>query len=152
MKGITFNWGTGIFLFYTVFAGVLFFAVYRSTQYDNHLVVEDYYEHDLAYQEQYDRLENAASLSEPVELKWSSNTQQFTLQFPAEITASISGEILFYRPDNKSLDWSLPVVVNEENQMPIDLTKTPQGRWKVKVLWEADGVPYFAERTLDIRP
>ncbi|MEL7247525.1 MAG: FixH family protein [Bacteroidota bacterium] len=151
MKALTFNWGHGIFLFYVIFASVLFYAVYRSTKHDNSLVVENYYEYDLAYQGQYDRLQNSANLSEPLLMQWTSSDKHFKLQFPAEITSDISGEIQFYRPDNKSLDWAIPLVVNETNQMPIDLSKTPAGRWTVKVYWEAAEKPYFAERILDIR-
>ena len=151
MKALTFNWGHGIFLFYVIFASVLFYAVYRSTQHDNSLVVENYYEHDLAYQGQYERLENTANLSEPLLMRWTNDTKQFQMMFPAEIKTLVSGEVQFYRPDNKSLDWSIPLVVNEQNEMSIDLSKTPMGRWTVKVYWEAAGTTYFAERVLDIR-
>ena len=151
MKALTFNWGHGIFLFYVIFASVLFYAVFRSTQYDHSLVVDNYYEYDLAYQEQFERLENTAQLSDPLLMNWIKDTKQFGLIFPAEITSTISGVIHFYRPDKKSLDWSIPLVVNEGNEMPIDLSKVPTGRWKVKILWEAGGIPYFNERTLDLR-
>ena len=152
MTGITFNWGTGIFLFYTVFASVLFYAVYESTKHDNSLVVENYYDYDLAYQQQYDRLENTALLEEPFKMNWSSSDKQLTLQFPAVFeNAKVEGDISFYRPNNKSLDWNLPIAINEANEMPVDLSKLPAGRWKAQVKWEANGTPYFAERTIDIR-
>ena len=151
MKGITFNWGTGIFLFYTIFAGALFFVVYQSTKYDNSLVVDNYYDYDLAYQQQYDRLQNAANLEVPLKIQWASSEQELTLQFPPQIEAEISGELAFYRPDNKSLDWSLPIATDEANQMKVNLSKLPRGRWKTKVIWEAAAVPYFGERTIDLR-
>ncbi len=151
MKGITINWGTGIFMFYAIFAGVLFFTVWKSTQYDHSLVVDNYYDHDLAYQQQYDRLQNAANLSEPLKMDWVSADEKLTLRFPAEITSKISGELTFYRPDNQSMDWSLPIAVDEANEMALDLSKAPAGRWKVKVMWEAGAVPYFAERIIDLR-
>lgn len=151
MKGITFNWGTGIFLFYTVFASVLFYAVYESTKHDNSLVVENYYDYDLAYQQQYDRLENTAMLEEPFRIQWSSSDKQLTLQFPALFEGTeLEGDISFYRPNNKSLDWSLPISIDEANEMAVDLSKLPEGRWKAQVMWEAEGTPYFAERTIDI--
>ena len=151
MKSITFNWGPGIFLFYTVFACVLIFVVYKSTQVDHSLVVDNYYDHDLAYQSHYDRLENTAKLDEPLQLQWASTTKEFTLSFPAEIEEAISGEVAFYRPNNKSLDWGVPIAVDEAKQMDLDLSKLPVGRWKVQVKWEAGGVPYFAERIIDVR-
>lgn len=152
MKAITFNWGTGIFLFYTVFASVLFFAVYESTKHDNSLVVDNYYDYDLAYQQHYDRLENTARLDEPFRIQWSATDKQLTLQFPSLFTnTELTGDITFYRPDDKSLDWSLPITMDEANEMTVDLSKLPIGRWKAKVQWEAEEVPYFAERTIDVR-
>lgn len=138
-------------MFYTVFAGVLIFVVYKSTQVDHSLVVENYYDHDLAYQGHYDRLANTANLDEPLTLEWSSETKKFTLNFPTAMEETIGGEVAFYRPNNKSLDWGVPIAVDDRNNMELDLSKVPAGRWKVKVNWEAGGVPYFAERILDLR-
>ena len=64
-----FNWGTGIFLFYTFFAVTLFFQVYQSTQYDNHLVVDNYYEKDIQYQVQYEKIANSLGLEEKVAIE-----------------------------------------------------------------------------------
>jgi hypothetical protein len=151
MKGITFNWGTGIFLFYAIFAGVLFYSVYRSTQYDHSLVVDNYYDYDLSYQKHYDRLENTASLAEPLAMQWDSDSKKLNLAFPSVITAPISGELKFYRPDDKSLDWALPIGVDDTNAMEVDLRSLPVGRWKVQVNWEAADKPYFSERIIDLR-
>ena len=51
------NWGTGIFIFYSLFVGALVFQLVKSFQYDNSLVVENYYEKDLNYQEQYNKIQ-----------------------------------------------------------------------------------------------
>ncbi|MEZ4984250.1 MAG: FixH family protein [Saprospiraceae bacterium] len=147
----TFNWGTGIFLTYTIFALALFFTVYKSTQYDNSLVVDDYYAKDLAYQEQYDRLQNSALLPEKVKLGWASAEKKVTLDFPDDLAANVAGTAFFYRPDNKSLDWSVPLRVDAEGLQTIDLSKSPAGRWKLQCAWEADGKTYFDERIIDVK-
>jgi hypothetical protein len=148
---IEFNWGTGIFIFYVLFASVLFFSVYQSTKVDNSLVVDNYYEHDLAYQSQYDRLENATKLKEPLRMKWQSEEKALLLAFPTDLAGTATGQIAFYRPDDKSMDWQLPIAVDEAGEMKVQMAKLPVGRWKVKVYWEAAGTPYFAEKIVDLR-
>lgn len=146
----TFNWGHGIFAFYTVFAGVLFFSVYKSTQHNNTLVVEDYYAQDLAYQGQYERLQNSLNLPEKVKINWQSANKTVHLAFPDEVV-NPTGTVAFYRPDNKDLDWQMPLRLDTLGQMDIDLSRLPAGRWKLQCIWDAEGTPYFDEKTLDIR-
>ncbi|WP_020539313.1 FixH family protein [Lewinella cohaerens] len=148
---IEFNWGTGIFVFYVLFASVLFFSVYESTKVDHSLVVENYYEEDLAYQNQYNRLENSAKLKEPLRMKWQSDGRKLVLAFPTDLATSATGQIAFYRPDDKSMDWQLPIAVDQAGQMEVQMAKLPVGRWKVKVYWEAADTPYFAEKIIDLR-
>mgnify|MGYP000391809356 CR=1 FL=1 len=148
---IEFNWGTGIFIFYVLFASVLFFSVYESTKVDHSLVVENYYEQDLAYQSQYDRLENSSKLAEPLRMKWQSAEKALLMSFPTDLAGSATGQIAFYRPDDKSMDWQLPIEVDEAGEMNVQMAKLPVGRWKLKVYWEAAGTPYFAEKIVDLR-
>lgn len=148
---IKFNWGTGIFLFYTVFASVLFFSVYKSTQFDHSLVVDEYYRQDLAYQDQYDRLQNTQALEQPLRMQWSTTEKQLNLRFPETLNGIPEGEIVFYRPDNKSMDWQLPIAVDKNATMTVDMAKLPVGRWKVQVYWHAGEVPYYNERIIDLR-
>ncbi|WP_367389559.1 FixH family protein [Lewinella sp. LCG006] len=148
---IEFNWGTGIFVFYVLFASVLFFSVYESTKVDHSLVVDNYYEEDLAYQNQYDRLANSAQLKEPLGMKWQRDEKQLLLTFPKDLAATTTGQVAFYRPDDKSMDWQLPIALNDAGEMNVQMAKLPVGRWKVKVYWDAAGTPYFAEKIVDLR-
>ena len=58
-----FNWGTGIFIFITLFLLVNAFVIYKSFQQRNDLVEEEYYPQGLEYQKQIDRFAKANALS-----------------------------------------------------------------------------------------
>ncbi len=144
-----FNWGTGIFLFYGVFAASLFFAVYKSTQYDHSLVVENYYEEDINYQSRYDQIQNSRSLEAGLVIQLNKKEKMITLDFPKDKNG-ISGEILLYRANNKKLDRHIPIQLNTENKMQIPTDDILSGRWKLKVEWEAEGKFYFDKKALFI--
>ncbi|MCG6915274.1 FixH family protein, partial [bacterium BMS3Abin03] len=58
------NWGTGIFISYSVFMLLtIITAVYFMNQ-DVSLVTDDYYQQELKYQDQIDKIERTNALSE----------------------------------------------------------------------------------------
>lgn len=146
MKLPKFTWGTGIFLFYTVFASSLIFQVYQSTRYDHSLVVEDYYAQDLAYQSIYERKQNSLSLSEPVIAQTTADGNWLELTFPEEVGA-VRGEVLLYRPSTRNLDVNVPLVFAPDSprfvRLPVD--QLTSGRWIAKISWEADGREFLDE-------
>ncbi|MFK7979793.1 MAG: FixH family protein [Saprospiraceae bacterium] len=143
------NWGTGIFIFYSCFAMTLFFQVYKSTQYDHSLVVEDYYAKDLAYQTTFDKLENSMALKIPMQIDYHKRIQQIELVFPNNAKL-VTGNILLYRASDKKADVLLPIKVNAQNNMTIDVETLKAGRWKIEVDWVANKIPYLNRKTIEI--
>lgn len=146
-----FNWGTGIFIFYSLFVVTLVFIVWKSTQYDHSLVVEDYYAKDLAYQGRYDQIQNSLRLEEKLEIEYHSKSNQVQISFPDSIGNEFIGNVLFYRPDDKSSDKLLTIYVDAENDMMVDVSTYTRGRWKVKIDWAAQEVEYFDESIIHLR-
>lgn len=144
-----FSWGTGIFLFYTLFALGLVFQVYKSTRYDNSLVVDNYYEHDIHYQEQYERKVNAQGLSSPVSIRLLAEGQSLLIDFPAEVK-SPEGVVLLYRPNDKQYDESLPLEIDADGEMRIPVTELLAGRWSVRITWSENGKEYFVEDEVNV--
>ena len=141
------NWGTGIFLAYTLFAVALFWFVYQSTKQDNSLVVDNYYEQDLQYQQQYERMQRANSLSAPVKVQFDQPAAAVVITFPEEVSAP-SGSIHFYRPSDQRFDFRADLAVDELHRQLIPVKGKLGGRWIVKILWEEDGQEYYVERDL----
>jgi nitrogen fixation protein FixH len=144
-----FNWGTGIFLFYGLFAAMLVFQVIKSTQYDHSLVVEEYYAEDLAYQEKYDKIQNSMDLEEPMTFNYEEESGLLILSFPFSGEA-VAGKVLFYRPSTSRLDVELPLKVDASGQMVIPTMHLPQGRWTVEVDWSAMDTEYYNEKAFDL--
>ena len=140
-----FNWGTGIALFYTIFAAVLIFAVIKSTSYDNSLVSDQYYADDLKYQEHYVKLVNSKALTE--DLKIVRGKTDVTLTFPAEVGV-VQGEIVFFCPSDSKQDFTLPVRPDAERRQNVPIEGLKPGLWKVKVDWQANGKTHYKEETV----
>ena len=145
-----FNWGTGIFLFYGIFVAGLFYQVLKSTHYDHSLVVDNYYEEDLAYQNRYEELANSAALKQKLDIRYLENEEVVRLAFPKDLGA-IKGTIHFYRANNKDQDFSVSVLPNDEQVMDIlDKAFPSAGRWTIEVSWEAAGKQFYDEQAVDI--
>lgn len=144
------NWGTGIFIFYTFFATTLFYQVYKSTQYDNSLVVDNYYEKDLSYQQTIDKLKNSAALTTPLQITYYDILELVELEFPAEFE-KITGTIQFYRASNKKEDVTLPIELGSDKCMNVFIRTLKPGLWKIEVDWVGDGTP-FLDRKMIIVP
>lgn len=145
-----FNWGVGIFLFYSIFAASLFYQVYASTKYSNDLVEENYYEKDLAYQSRYERIENSLSLEEPVEFNYYENKKTIEVNFPKGENIP-TGKVRLYRADDEKKDMRVPVFVNNEGIMPLNTEELTVGVWKLEVEWEMDGELFFDEKSIFLK-
>ena len=141
------NWGNGIFIFYVLFVGALVFQLVKSFQYDHSLVVDDYYQKDIEYQKQFDKLKNTKELSEPLRIKYLKEENQVKIVFPEDITTA-KGEILFYRANDKSKDFQLPIENAKDIFVPTSFLV--RGEWTVSVDWVTDDVAYFEENNIQI--
>lgn len=59
------NWGTYIVVAFALFMTFILYFVVKvqsDSKYDNDLVVEEYYKHDIHYQEEMQRVQNAQDL------------------------------------------------------------------------------------------
>lgn len=137
------NWGTSIAIFYSLFALTMVGFVIKSKSIDHDLVVDDYYAKDLAYQQQYDKLTNSQALA--TNLIITSQKGGVQLLFPKE-TQDPSGEILFYRADDKRQDFSVEIATDAQGMQLVPTDKLVPGRWTIKVDWQAGGKPFYTEK------
>lgn len=143
------NWGSGIAIFYTCFVLAFVFLVFKSTQYDNSLVSNDYYADDLKYQEHFDKLLNSSLLVQDLKIWNKTQKQEVELLFPA-IGGEVKGEIHFFRPSDSKLDFKIAIKTDAENVQSIPTNGLKQGLWKVKVDWQAAGKAFYTEEAIRI--
>jgi hypothetical protein len=142
-----FNWGTGIAIFYIIFASVMISLVVRSFGHDNSLVREDYYKYDLGYQKHYDKLVNARNLTTDLQIEQHRDAKELLFRFPDDLGA-IKGQIHFYRPSGKDLDFRVPVQAEAPNtELVLSTDDLAGGLWQIRVEWEAGGIDYYKEES-----
>ena len=132
-----FNWGHGITLFYILFVGVIFTALFASMRVDHGLVRDDYYQLDLQYQERYDEIENANHTKTP-DIYVNQEERFLSINFGE--TGSIQGEALFYRPSDKKEDFKASI---HASHFEMNTSNMIDGRWVVKLHWTANGLNYY---------
>lgn len=137
------NWGLGIALFYSTFALAMIGMAIKSTQYDHSLVREDYYQADLAYQQQYDKMVNEQTRL--LDLQHRAGEAGITLQASPEARTAVQGDILFFRPNDKRLDFSVPIQLDENGQQLIPTETIVPGRWKLKMDYQVGEKAYYSE-------
>ena len=143
------NWGTGILIGIIVFVVIsITMTVIFMTQ-DVSLVSDNYYEKSLSYQEEIDKQSRTKSLDEQVKINF--NGEVIDILFPSNyLDKNISGEIYFYRPSNPSLDYKIPLELNEEGNQLVLAKNFEKGFWRLKLNWTMDGNGYYKERAITV--
>ena len=143
------NWGTGIVLAFIGFiAFVLFFVFKMSTDQsaDHDLVTEEYYQRELAYQEEIDALKNAQALKG--ELTYKRTEKGLYIELPSELEdAQASGNVSLYRPSNKHLDFDLPISLSSTHLLIPD-KRLLDGRWDIRIWVTHEGTPYLFQKRI----
>jgi len=142
------SWGTGIsiviilFLIITIGQAI---AIHVFIDYD--LVEEEYYEAEINYQSQIEKMERTNALPEALKIKLINQFIEF--DFPSIFEdKTITGFINFYKPSDDLLDKTQAVKLNDKNKMYFSTNELTRGLWKVKVNWEVSGVEYYNEKLL----
>lgn len=138
------NWGWKISIFMGIYmAGILGVVWFAMTQ-DVNLVTEDYYKHELAYEEQITRLKNTNTLKEKPTFALSSNRKVIVLSFPEGLVPK-GGKILLYRPSDFTQDRKFKLDLDENQQQGFISESFLPGLWKAKLTWEDKDNSYFQE-------
>ena len=139
------NWGVGIFLGYGVFLVIVLGTVFFSTTQDVNLVTEDYYEKEIAYQQQIDKMNRTKNLPEQIVIKVEPGMIRFT--FPEMFKESeIAGSLHMYRPSSKKQDVQVPIALDENFEQVFPTGNIAKGLWEINVDWQVNGVEYFNKK------
>lgn len=144
------KWPLGIFLFYMTFVvGTLSFVFFTFTQ-KTDLVVEQYYEATLTFQDHIDKAKRANSLEEPVQFNLQG--RDVAIVFPSFMEAEgLDGKVHLYRPSGSGMDELLPLTTDANGVQHLSFDERQAGLWRVKVDWTFDGLAYYSEKDIFIR-
>jgi hypothetical protein len=131
-------------------AFILYFVikVQSDSKYDNELVVEEYYKHDAVFDQEMERVQNAADLiDKPIITQTGAGV---TIVFPAVfILNKIKGTVSLYRPSNKKLDFEIPISLSNPTLL-IPKSNLVGGRWDINMEWRYEGKEYLTKETIYI--
>lgn len=144
-----FNWGTGIVIAFICFISfIMYFIIKMNTdsKYNHDLVIEEYYQAELGFQDEINKEENSNKLSE--NLSWKKTEDGLIIFFPNNLDSQeITGKVSLYRTSNKKLDFELPISISN-NQMLIPSNKLLDGRWNLKVDWQYNETSYLYKKEI----
>lgn len=142
------SWSIKIGLLYSGFVLLILSLVFGASSQDFHLVTENYYAEELAYQEKIDAARRAQSLESPLMTEVDMAEKAILLVFPAT-QVDVVGEVSFYKPDNAQEDRS--IVLNPvAGRQTLSLAGMRHGRWVLQVQWESGGKMYYQEKEIFI--
>ena len=143
------NWGWKIVLAFSLFGAYIGSLVFLSFQETIDLVSDDYYQQELDYQQQIDKIANNRALRAP--LTFSQQSQQLVVQFPSDLVAEVRGEIQLFRPSDARNDQTVSIALNADQQQIIATDRLIQGYYKIKVDWTSGTAAYYTEESIFIQ-
>lgn len=140
------DWGKGIVLVLITFGILMGTLVTICVRQDDlHLVVQNYYEEEVKYQEHIDRVINTHLLEYEI-LVFDSQLKIVDLHLPV----GAKGTLHFFRPSDARLDKKMEVNITDSNANSIDVKELKAGYWKVKLTWSESGKDYYQEKNITI--
>lgn len=145
------NWGTGIVMAFALFMAFILYFVFKvqsDSNYDNELVVEEYYKQERGLQATLDKEQNAASLVQKVKIETTAEAIKVT--FPEEFDIKkIKGKVSLYRPSSQKLDFEIPISLSAPYLL-IPKRDLAGGRWDITIDWSYEGKGYVVKYMLNI--
>ena len=136
-------WAVGITALYTTFAlATIAFVVFAVRQ-DYDLVSDNYYEQEVQFQKQIDRVQRTNILTESVKCGVSNDKKNIEITLPN--TAATTGKITLYRPSQADLDRHYSLALDADGRQNIPVKGLLKGKWKMKMLWSANGEEFYKE-------
>lgn len=140
-------WPYAIIAYFAVFIAGIFTWVTFAMRHDDELVRADYYEHEIRYQDQIDKIKRTRALNVDSSISYDSTARTITVMLPREMRAAgLEGSVHLYRPSNARLDRREKLTIGDDGTQRIDTSSLEDGLWKVRVDWKVLGQEYFLEQ------
>jgi hypothetical protein len=149
MKSSRNLWPVGIIVTFALFfAGTVGLVVMACTQKVD-LVSADYYEQELKFQGQIDRVERTRHAATQATVAYDAATRCIIVALPAEQAGhEVSGRIELYRPSASGLDHAVKLEPDSKGVQRVDAAGMSPGLWKVRVSWTVEHQDYFLDQKM----
>jgi nitrogen fixation protein FixH len=146
-------WPIGIAGFFVVLIAALATWAVVAQRNREELVSADYYEQEVAYQQQINRLRRSADSGVVIGFVPVGQGGVIRITWPlASRPGEAQGRVRLYRPSEAALDREVPVLVGADGVQSIDAGALKPGLWKVRVHWGPEDSGYYADGSVVVPP
>lgn len=141
------NWGIWIivsFILFALFIGILSAICMRE---DVALVSKTYYQDELAYENQIQRINNTAELTEKPTV--SINNHLLKIEFEQSYLPQ-QGTVRLFRPSDSKLDKLFTFQSLTNGNQTFDLASSPTGMYHVMIQWTSNGKDYYLDKIVKL--
>jgi nitrogen fixation protein FixH len=140
------NWGKSIVLCFILFATFVGTMAYKMATAKMDLVQKNYYQSELDFQKHINQVTNAKVYKTMKIMTYQPENQALRIGFPTPVS---KGEVTFFRPSDKTLDFTVPIYRTSLFQYSTE--NLSKGRWKVQANWTDGALQYFLEDEFTIK-
>jgi len=143
------NFGHKILITIILFVSfIISLVVWCVKQDDIQLVSENYYEKEILYQDEIEKIKNTRAYYSEI-IKLDESNQNIQLRFASEkLEGAATGNIQLFRPSDADKDLLITIATNAESVQNINTSKLAKGLWKVKLDWSQGGKDFLEEQTI----
>jgi hypothetical protein len=146
-------WPIGIIaacaLFVAGTAGLIVVACLQKAD----LVSKDYYEQELRFQGQIDRVERTRRTASQASVAYDAAQRCITVSLPpGQVRGNVWGSVELYRPSAAGLDHAVKLEPDANGVQRLDASRMAPGLWKVRVTWTAEKENYYLEQKVVVVP
>lgn len=117
------------------------------------LVAPDYYEQEVRYQGQIERIQRARQRAQLASVAYDANQKLIRIVLPpGQDLAKATGSIRLYRPSAMDQDRQIELKPGRDGLQTIQTANLLPGLWEVRVSWTVDRQDYFIDRRVVIGP
>lgn len=144
-------WPWAIVLTFVLFISGTVSLVVMACSQRVELVSPNYYEQELQFQGQLDRMNRTSQLAAPAKVSYDPVHKLIAISLPPEHQGrKATGRIDLYRPSAAGQDRRLALQTDERGSQNLDAARLGTGLWKLRLTWQVDGQEYFHEQPVVI--
>lgn len=142
-----FHFGHGVAVVLSLFALMLAWFMMRAIANAEELVTDNYYEKELLFQQDIDKLERAVAHGEVVLMEV--KDQKLRITFPEVLRGKvITGTLEMMRPSDARADQLVAVKADHDGIFVIPVSDWMRGLYRARLDWRVDGEDHLSEQQL----
>jgi hypothetical protein len=144
-------WPIAIVVYFILFISFIVTFIVFATRQHVDLVRDDYYEEEIRFQRQLDRVQRTRDLDGRAAVTYNATQRCIIIKLPAAQPSQTTGQIHLYRPSDAKLDQAVQLALDTNGAQRVDATHLRDGLWKVRVQWFVDGQDYYVDQPVVVR-